>query len=91
MKPTLAGAAKALRIRPDDEAADVADVLDHVDVVHRGAADDPDYYDVEPYEQHWGLCVACGRLWPCEDWVWAQALAVQFLGRAADRIRGGVG
>ncbi|MDN5916629.1 MAG: hypothetical protein L0I76_16255 [Pseudonocardia sp.] len=67
-------------IGPAEEEADVAAVLESVEAAHQGAGDEPDRLGL------WGGCVCCETPWPCEPWWWAQTLAVQFLGRAADRV-----
>lgn len=85
--PSLAGVPAALRctdrrwewVAPTDEEDDTAAVIEHIDTEHRGSGDRPDS------QGRWGACTGCGELWPCPTWLWAQALAIQFLGRAADR------
>lgn len=67
-------------VHPAEEEAVVADVLELVQAEHQGDTDAPDDTG------HWGTCITCGTSWPCERWVWSQHLAVQFLGRAADRV-----
>lgn len=88
-RPTLTPTITALRtvltnprfahVQPTDEEADVAAVLEEIEAGHQGSADEP------AADGWWGSCTACGDLWPCERFVWAEQLAVQFLGRAADR------
>lgn len=89
-RPSLASAVSALRsvdsrypwVSPTDEEDDVAALLEAIAAEHAGSADQPDR------SGHWGQCTGCPDLWPCPRFVWAQQLAVQFLGRAADRYAG---
>lgn len=87
-RPTLRTCINALlvthpdypRVAPSEEEADVAAVLESVEQQHDGDGDVPDELGF------WGRCRACDAPWPCESWRWAQMLAVQFLGRAMDRV-----
>lgn len=87
MRPSLVSAVTALRtadsrypwVYPADDEDDVAALLEAVDAEHAGSTDQPDRVG------HWGRCTGCADAWPCPRFVWAQQLAVQFLGRAADR------
>lgn len=75
----LAEAATGLRftdyrypwVGPTEDEANTAEVLDEFDTFHVEAG---------------AWCGGCRQSWPCSDWVWAQQLAVQWLGRAADRV-----
>lgn len=85
--PNLAGVVAALRltdsrwpwVHPTADEEDVAEVLAAMDHEHAPTADEQ-----EP-DGSWGACIGCRKPWPCPDWQWAQHLAVQYLGRAADR------
>lgn len=72
-------------VKPTAEEADVAETVRWINDKHQGGADDPDFPEAPICDQHWGFCLECGQLWPCESWVWAQHLAIQFVGRAQDR------
>lgn len=86
-RPSLAGMVAALRftdrrfpgVGPTPEEADVAGVLAEVEAEHVCGAD-------EPGPAGWGRCRACREPWPCERWLWAHQLGVQFVGRACDRV-----
>lgn len=87
-RPTLTPVVAALRVTdarfpwigPTDEEDDVAAALELVEETHQGVADEPDD------RGRWGRCAGCAQWWPCPTWVEAEFLAVQFLGRAADRV-----
>lgn len=86
--PSLASVADALRttdprypwVGPTPDEDDVAEVLLLVHAEHQGDRDEPDD------RGHWGHCRTCRVWWPCPAWLEAQNLAVQYLGRAADRV-----
>jgi hypothetical protein len=86
-RPSLASAIQALRttsprhphVKPTEDEDDIAAVLEQIDSEHEAGA------DTEDDDGHWGRCAACGEPWPCPRWVWAQNLAVEYLGRAAQR------
>lgn len=88
--PSHAAAVAALRttdtrfpwVGPSDEEADVAAAVEQIDATHRGTADDPDR------DGKWGRCTACRAPWPCPTWWYGGDVAVQYLGRAADRVFG---
>lgn len=79
MSPDLAGAAAALRttdprfpwVKPTDEEAEVADLLSELAALH---------------VQDGTRCVGCAEPWPCKGHNYGCDLAVQWLGRAADRV-----
>lgn len=72
IRPSVAVSAAVLRrFDPTPEELDIADVLDHIQATHR-----PGRLDI---------CTGCGDQWPCTRFVDGQHLAVQFVGRAADR------
>lgn len=66
-------------IHPTPAELDAADALDIVQEFHQPAADEPDPGG------GWGACSACDTDWPCKAWIWAEQLAVQWIGRAQDR------
>lgn len=85
-RPTFAATIAALTVEhPDygnlhtEEEADVAELLIHIETKHQGA-EEPDS------SGRWGTCGLCRVPWPCPAWVDAEQLAVQFLGRAQDRV-----
>ena len=91
-RPSLDGLVSALlftdsrhpQVQPSPEEADTAVVIRHVAAEHQCAG----FYrhpEDQHGEWHWGVCAGCGQPWPCERWLWAQHLGIQFLGRAADR------
>lgn len=72
IRPSVAVSAAVLRrFDPTAEELDVADVLDHIQATHRPGRRD--------------MCTGCGGQWPCARFVDGLQLAVQFVGRAADR------
>lgn len=87
-RPSLAGAVAALRtvdsrypwVGPTDDESDLAAVCEFLDAEHRGDGQEPDE------RGRWGRCGTCGTPWPCAPWVEGESLAVQALGRAADRV-----
>lgn len=89
MKPSLTSAIEALRttdprypwVKPTVEEDDIAAVLEVINNEHQGDRDDPDDTG------HWGRCTTCGwKDWPCKDWIEGQMLAIEYLGKAADRV-----
>lgn len=87
-RPSLVSAYEALRttdprfpwVKPTPDEDDVAEWLETVESEHQGNRDDPDE------RGRWGHCVKCLTWWPCQIWVEAESLAIQYLGRAADRV-----
>ncbi len=79
MNDLLATAAAALRttdprypwVYPTDEEAEVADLLAELAELHVEARD---------------RCSGCAETWPCKGWLNGQELAVQWLGRASQRV-----
>jgi|GEM_PF-4908642 len=88
IRPTFVVTIAALRttdprfpwVGPTPDEDDVAEAFEQVEREHQGDADEPDY------RVHWGHCRGCGEWWPCSTWVESEFLAVQYLGRAADRV-----
>lgn len=86
-RPSFVSTVKALRttdpkfpwIGPTDEEAEVADVLEEIQALHLGPNDLPDGHG------HYGSCTGCADPWPCKAWAYGEQLALQWLGRAADR------
>jgi len=87
--PSLEGAAAALLHTdprwpdhgPTDDEEDVALALRAIQDAHK-----PHPWGVDPDRGVWGLCGDCGARWPCTTWILGQHVAVQYLGRAADRV-----
>lgn len=87
-RPTFVATIAALRttdarfpwVGPTPDEDDVAAALEAVEAEHQGDRDEPDD------RGHWGHCTACDVWWPCPAWIEAEQLAVQYLGRAADRV-----
>lgn len=88
MRPSLLETANALRtvdarfpwVGPTPDEAEVADVLTEIHELHQGAADEPDA------RGQYGRCTGCREMWPCAAWLYGEQLAVQWLGRAAQRV-----
>lgn len=87
IRPSFATTIAALTLTdPDlgvisfDDCGDVAEALRYLECQHRGGP------TKDVGEAFWGRCSACGERWPCEAWVEGERLAVQFLGRAQDRV-----
>lgn len=86
-RPSFVETIKALRfthplvpsVQPTDEEIDAADALEIFQEHHVGSGDEPDEHG------HWGTCSTCRVPWPCPDWIEHQLIAVQYLGRGADR------
>lgn len=86
-RPTFVEAIAALRctdvrfpwVWPTDEEDDIAAVLEAIEETHLGTADQPDP------RGRYGRCTACAKPWPCPEWVRGEQLAVEWLGRGADR------
>lgn len=70
-------------VGPTAEEAEVAEVIAEIAKLHRGTADDPDP------DGHFGHCSGCLEPWPCAAWAFGEQLAVQWLGRAAERVISG--
>jgi hypothetical protein len=87
-RPSFATAVAALRARdprfpwvqPTEHEADAADALEVTELLHQPNRPEPDTAG------DWGTCTGCGLSWPCPVWVDHEQLAVQWLGRAADRV-----
>lgn len=87
-RPSFALAVAALRVTdarfpwigPTPEEADIADVLELTEASHVPSAYEPDD------RGRWGRCTGCAAPWPCTTWTYGEDIAVQFLGRAADRV-----
>lgn len=87
-RPTFATTVAALRtadrrfpwIGPTDEEDDIAAVLEAIEEQHHTVVDLPDQHG------HYGRCTNCHQPWPCLEWMRGELLAVQWLGRAADRV-----
>lgn len=86
-RPSFATSIAALRttdarfpwVGPSDEEADVAAAIEAIEDKHQASADEPDT------RGKWGRCRECAEPWPCPTWTYGEEVAVQFLGRAADR------
>lgn len=88
MKPSFASTVHALTLldqryvwveaTPDE--AEVASVLAEIEELHQGSTDLPDE------RGRYGRCRGCLESWPCAAWNYGDQLAVQWLGRAADRV-----
>lgn len=86
-RPSFASAIHALNltvpeygVHPTEDEADAADALEILESEHQPVADEPDP------SGHWGRCTGCAEPWPCPAWIWGEHLAVQYLGRAVDRV-----
>ncbi len=79
-RPSFTTTVRALEVTPTPDEADIAEVLRHVEAEHQGAAE----RDLDA--DTWGVCSTCATPWPCPAWTEAEQLAVQYLGRAQDRI-----
>ncbi|MFC5992904.1 hypothetical protein ACFQE5_01615 [Pseudonocardia hispaniensis] len=87
IRPSFASTIHALKltvpslgVAPTEEEIDVAEVLALIADHHQGSGDEPDAHG------YWGRCRGCRNRWPCAAWLYGEELAVQFLGRAADRV-----
>jgi hypothetical protein len=86
-RPSFASTITALRysdarfpwVRPTDEEDDIAAVLEAIEELHQGAADEPDQ------RGRYGRCTGCRQPWPCPEWIRGEQLAVLWLGRGAER------
>lgn len=86
-RPTFVEAIAALRctdprfpwVEPTGEEDDIATVLEAIEETHLGAADQPDP------RGRYGRCTDCAKPWPCPEWIRGEQLAVEWLGRGADR------
>lgn len=86
--PSFARTVAALRVTdrrypwvgPTPEEDDAAAALEAIEELHRPGTDEPDA------DGRWGRCLGCRGWWPCPVWVEGEFLAVQYLGRAADRV-----
>ena len=87
-RPSFTSTVAALRtthprsqwVQPTDDEAEVADVLAELEELHQPTDDHPDR------DGHYGTCSGCAALWPCDAWNYGEQLAIQYLGRAADRV-----
>jgi hypothetical protein len=71
-----------LRVVPAEECVDIAAVLRELERTHQGGPVKDDDVDGD----YWGRCSTCGERWPCPAWNEGEVLAVQYLGRAQDRV-----
>jgi hypothetical protein len=86
-RPSFTSTISALRTRsprhpwvgPTPDEAEVADVLEEIQALHVGPDAETD--DLDQY----GPCTGCRDPWPCKAWHYGEQLALQWLGRAADR------
>lgn len=86
-RPTFTEAIAALRctdgrfpwVKPTDEEADIGAVLEAIQEAHEPTADEPDE------RGRFGRCTDCRQPWPCAEWLRGEQLAVEWLGRGADR------
>jgi hypothetical protein len=67
-------------VGPTPDEAEVADVLEELEQLHQPTADTPDP------RGRYGRCTGCLNPWPCAAWTYGDQLAVQWLGRASDRV-----
>lgn len=87
-RPSFATTVAALRtvdprfpwVGPTADEAEVADLLAELEDLHQGAHDDPDRFG------RYGRCSGCLDPWPCAAWRYGEQLALQWLGRACDRV-----
>ena len=66
-------------VGPTEDEADAADALEVIQEHHQPTSPEP-----QP-DGTWGPCSGCDQPWPCPIWIDHEHLAVQWLGRAADR------
>jgi hypothetical protein len=87
-RPSFASTITALRttdrrfpwVQPTADEAEVADVLEELEQLHQPSADTPDQ------RGRFGRCAGCLHPWPCDAWQYGDQLAVQWLGRATERV-----
>lgn len=90
-RPELTAAVHALRLTDPRypstaEEREVADLLEELQALHVPSASVPDNPDDQRLYHTYGRCNGCRETWPCSGWTYAEQEAVQWLGRAADRI-----
>lgn len=66
-------------VHPTDEEDDIAAVLEAIEETHQPTADEPDH------RGRYGRCTDCLDPWPCPEWRRGEHLALEWLGRGADR------
>lgn len=87
-RPSFAATISALRttdprfpwVGPTEDESEVASVLEEIAEHHVGSADEPDA------RGGYGRCTGCKDPWPCASWAYGEELALQWLGRAANRV-----
>lgn len=85
-RPRFDEAITALRHEGVPGEVEIADTLEEIADQHRPARDARDN-PADPSLCHtYGVCTGCGDEWPCEAWALGEELAVQWLGRASDRV-----
>lgn len=72
-------------VKPTDDEADAAELIHHITSTHQGSVDCDDPDEPSHVARTWGICSRCGTSWPCLKWREAQALAIEFVGRAHNR------
>lgn len=93
-RPDLTVTARALRttdprlphIGPTPDEAEVADLLDEIAELHQAPQTEPDNPADKPILHTYGTCLGCGETWPCKGWTYGEALALQWLGQAHNRV-----
>jgi hypothetical protein len=93
-RPDLTASILALRltdprfpsIQPTGEEIEVADLLEELQALHVPSAAVPDNPGEHRLYHTYGRCLGCGETWPCKGWVNAEQMALQWLGRASDRV-----
>lgn len=66
-------------VGPTEDEAEVASVLEEIAAYHQGSDEELDATG------GYGRC-ACREPWPCPAWAYGEELALQWLGRAANRV-----
>jgi hypothetical protein len=96
-RPDLTVTAHALRttdprvphVQPTPDETEVADLLQELAELHQPTRDEPDNPTDKPILHTYGACLGCTETWPCKAWVYGEQLALQWVGRAIDRINHG--